>query len=51
MVCNIKQNTLIKKIHKDIDRKFDKVIYIREFSKINLTILVSIWSYNKTPFF
>ena len=28
MVCNIKQNTLIKKIHKDIDRKFDKVIYI-----------------------
>ena len=24
---------------------------LREFSKINLTILVSIWSYNKTPFF
>ena len=24
---------------------------IGEFSKINLTILVSIWSYNKTPFF
>ena len=30
------------------DSKFDD---IREFSKINLTILVSIWSYNKTPFF
>ena len=26
-------------------------INVREFSKINLTILVSIWSYNKTPFF
>ena len=24
---------------------------VGEFSKINLTILVSIWSYNKTPFF
>ncbi len=24
---------------------------VREFSKINLTILVSIWGYNKTPFF
>ncbi len=28
MVYKIKQNTLIKKIYKDIGRKFDKVIYI-----------------------
>ncbi len=37
------------------NRKRSREIYniydFRDFSKINLTILVSIWGYNKTPFF
>ncbi len=31
--------------------KKEKIILLRDFSKINLTILVNIWGYNKTPFF